>query len=129
MSDLTGVSNEGITRREFSLQSALAILATCIITVSEDACGSKSPTTPTPAPTVNDVTGSISANHGHTATIKAADITAGNAISLDIQGSATHPHTVAISQSDLQTLKNRQAVSRDSSNNSGHSHTVTFTPA
>jgi hypothetical protein len=128
MSDLTGVSNEGITRREFSLQSALAILSTCVITI--DGCGGyKNPNNPTPAPTVNDVTGSISANHGHTATIKAADITAGNAINLDIQGSATHPHTVAISQSDLQTLKNRQAVSRDSTNTSGHSHTVTFTPA
>jgi len=36
---------------------------------------------------------------------------------------------VEISQADLNTLKNRQAVNRDSTNNNGHAHTVTFTPA
>ena len=123
-------SNGGVTRREFTLQSALALLATCAITI--DGCGGyKSPNspTPTPTPTVNDVTGTISANHGHAATITAAQITAANAISLNIQGTASHPHTVEVSQADLNSLKNRQAVTRDSTNNSGHSHSVTFTPA
>jgi len=89
------------------------------------------PPSPTPAPigAPTDLTGSISANHGHTAVITGAQITAGNAIALDIQGSATHTHTVQISQADLTSLKNRQAVSRDSTNNSGHMHTVTFTPS
>lgn len=124
---------DGIDRREFTLQTALAILAGCTITVAEG-CGSSysapSPT-PTPAPigAPTDLTGSISANHGHTAVITSAQITAGNAIALDIQGSATHAHTVQISQADLTSLKNKQAVSRDSTNNSGHMHTVTFTPA
>ena len=124
---------DGIDRREFTLQAAMAILAGCTITVAEG-CGSSSssmPPSPTPAPigAPTDVTGSISANHGHTAVITGAQITAGNAIALDIQGSATHTHTVQISQADLTSLKNRQAVSRDSTNNSGHMHTVTFTPA
>jgi hypothetical protein len=117
---------ESIDRRQFTLQAAMAILAGCTITVA-DACGSNSPNEPTPA--VHDVNGNISANHGHTAVVTGAQITAGNAISLDIQGTATHPHTVEISQSDLQNLKNRQAVSKDSTNNNGHTHTVTFTPA
>jgi len=128
-----GENHEAIDRRQFTLQTAMAILAGVTITVS-DACGSgyssmPSPTpTPTPTPGPSDVSGNISANHGHTAVITSAQITTGNAISLNIQGTATHPHTVEISQADLTSLKNRQAVSRDSSNNSGHMHTVTFTP-
>jgi hypothetical protein len=121
----------GVSRREFTLQSALALLSTCVITL--DGCGSgyKNPNnpTPTPTPTPTDVTGNISANHGHLATIKAADITAGKDIALDIQGMASHPHTVQISQADLQMLKNRQPITKESTNNNGHMHSVTFTPA
>jgi len=132
VSDLTA-EEAGVSRREFTLQSALALLSTCIITI--EGCGSSysnpgNPTpTPTPTPTTGDIAGSISANHGHVATITSAQLTAGSAISLNIQGTATHAHTVEVSQADLQTLKNRQPVSRDSTNNSGHMHTVTFTPA
>lgn len=120
-----------LTRRHFTLQAALAVLAGCVVTVS-DACSNDSPTTPSPAPA--DITGSISANHGHTGVITAAQITATNAFSLNIQGTAAHPHTVALSQTDLQTLKNRQPITRDSSNDVSatfgpHLHTVTFTPA
>ena len=122
-----------VTRRKFTLEAALAILAGCVITIA-DACGGKddSPTNPSPAPT--DITGTISANHGHTAVVTAAQITATNAFVLDIQGAAVHHHTLSLSQTDLQTLKNRQPVSRDSSSDvssSGnlHLHTVTFTPA
>ena len=120
-----------LTRREFTLDAAIALLAGCVITVS-DACGSSS-TSPTPvAPT--DINGAISANHNHVAIVTGAAITAGNAVTLTIQGTAQHNHTLSLSQADLTTLKNRQAVSRESSTDpSGtfglHSHTVTFTPA
>lgn len=121
-----------VSRRQFTLQSAMAILAGCVITIVDGCGGNSSPAptpTPTPTPTVTDITGAISANHGHSAVITAAKITAGSAFSLDIQGNATHSHTVEISQADLSTLKNRQQVVKDSTNNSGHQHTVTFTPA
>jgi hypothetical protein len=119
-----------LTRRHFTLQAALAVLAGCVVTVS-DACSNDSPTTPSPA--AADITGAISLNHGHTAVVTVARITAAAAFSLDIQGMAAHPHTVALSQADLQTLKNRQPVTRDSSNDVSatfgpHIHTVTFTP-
>jgi len=117
-----------VTRREFTLQSALALLAGVVITV--DGCGgSDSPTQPgsNPGP-VGDVTGSISGNHGHTATITAAQITAANAIALDIRGEATHPHTVEVTQQDLRNLQNRQAVAKTSTTDNGHQHGVTFTP-
>src|SRR5438552_19197368 len=100
-----------MSRRDFTLEAALAILAGCVITIS-DACGGNS-TSPSP-PTV-DLTGTISANHSHTAVVTAAQITAANAVVLNIQGTAVHSHTLSLSQTDLQTLKNRQPVSRDSS--------------
>ena len=114
-----------ITRREFTLESALALLSTVVITVS--GCDDDStPTTPsTPS---SNVTGSISANHGHSAVIDGARISAGTAFSLDIRGTATHPHTVDITQADLMALQNRQTVTKTSTTDDGHSHTVTFTP-
>jgi hypothetical protein len=115
-----------VTRREFTLEAALAILAGCVIAVTETGCGG-SDLAPTPNPT--DVTGNISANHGHSAVITSAQITAGNAITLDIRNQADHPHTVAISQADLATLKSRQPVTSTSSTDASHSHSVTFTPA
>jgi hypothetical protein len=134
MSDRMQPFNESttLTRRTFTLEAALALLAGCVITIS-DACGSSdtSPTNPSPAPT--DINGLVSANHGHVAVVTAAQITAGNAIVLNIQGTAVHNHTLSVSQADLQTLKNRQPVSRDSTNDVSatfgpHMHAVTFTP-
>jgi len=134
MSQRIQLSDEStaVTRREFTLEAALALLAGCVITVSDIACGDDNTSNANPAnpsPTPADISGSVSANHGHIATVTAAQITATNAVVLNIQGQATHNHTVSLSQADLQTLKNRQAVSRDSSNDNGHMHTVTFTPA
>ena len=127
MSDIITLNDSpaSLTRRAFTLEAALAILAGCVITVS-DACGGSN-TAPTATPPA-DITGNVAANHGHVAVITGAMITADNAVSLDIQGQATHPHTLAVSQGDLTNLKNRQPVSITSSTNSGHSHVVTFTP-
>jgi len=123
-----------VTRRKFTLEAALAILAGCVITITDAACGGKDDTPTNPAPAPTDITGTISANHGHAAVVTAAQITATSAIVLDIKGTAVHNHTLSLSQADLQTLKNRTPVSRDSSSDvSGsaglHLHTVTFTPA
>ena len=135
MSKRTGTDATTITRREFTLESALALLSTVAITVS--ACGGSTPTTPSTNPPSSNppagtppssVTGGISANHGHSATITGAQITAGAAISLDITGTATHPHTVDVAQADLMALLNRQTVTKTSTTQSGHSHMVTFTP-
>jgi hypothetical protein len=118
------------TRREFTLEAALALLATCVVTIDEG-CG-KSTTAPSGPP--SDVAASISANHNHSGTITGAQISAGAAFTLNIQGTAAHPHTVAITQSDLTALKNRQSVTKESSTDlsttfGNHSHQVTFTPA
>jgi hypothetical protein len=118
------------TRREFTLDAALAVLAGCVISISEGC--SKNSTGPTELPPT-DVTGAISSNHNHSALISAAQITAGAAFTLSIQGTAAHPHTVALTQADLTSLKSRRAITKDSSNDQSntfglHSHSVTFTP-
>jgi hypothetical protein len=114
------------TRREFTAEAVLALLMGCVITISE-ACGDDNPTSPTPTPT--DISGVVSANHGHIATVTGAQITAGTDIAaLDIRGQADHPHTISISAADFQTLKNRQPISKTSTTDNFHNHTVTFTP-
>jgi hypothetical protein len=121
----------GMTRREFSLEAALAVLSGVAITIS--GCGGSSspaaPSNPTPAPTPaasGDKEGAISSNHGHVAKITAAQLTAGNGFALDIQGTSTHTHTVTLSNADIQAIAGNQQVARLSSNDSGHDHTVTF---
>jgi hypothetical protein len=119
------VSDTSLTRRQFTLDAALALLAGCVITVSE-ACSdnSTSPTNP------SDVSGNISANHGHAVTVTGVQITAGAAlVGLNIMGQATHNHTIAVSQSELLNLKNRQAITVSSTTDAGHQHSITFTPA
>ena len=116
-----------LSRREFTVESALAMLAGVTITIT--GCGSDN-NNPTPAPTppvvATDKTGTISANHGHVATITSAQITAGNALTLNIQGMATHAHTVSLTQTEVTQIGGGTRVEKTSTTDSGHSHTVTF---
>ena len=117
-----------IGRREFSRSAVIALLGAATISIADcggDGSSSPSPS-PSPTPTPGDVAGAVSANHGHTAVVTAAQITAANAVSLDIRGSATHPHTVELSAAEVGMIGTRQTVSKVSSNNEGHGHTVTF---
>lgn len=119
---------ESISRREFTVESVLALLAGVVITVS--GCGSSSsptsPTSPAGGGAQADVTGSVSNNHGHVATVTGAQIIAANAVSLNIQGTATHAHTVALTTDQLRSIGARTQVSVSSTTDAGHSHTVTF---
>ena len=114
-----------VNRREFTLHSAMAILGGVAISVT--ACDSDSPTTPTPTSS-DTVTGAVAANHGHSAVITAAQLTAADTISLDIQGTATHPHTVELTATEVQQIDDGAQVSKDSSvgDFDAHRHTVTF---
>ena len=122
-----------ISRREFTLEAVTAILAGCVITITDTACGGSS-TTPTVAATAappSDVAGVVAANHAtpHVVTITGAQISAGSAIAtMNIQGQSTHNHTLSITTAHLTSLKNKQAISIDSTNDLSHQHTVTFTP-
>jgi hypothetical protein len=118
---------DGLARREFTLRAVLAILASVPITISGCGGGSDggSPSQPNP-PASGDKTGNVSANHGHTAVINAAQLSAGNSVTLDIRGSADHPHTVALTAAEVQSIAAGQRVGKASSEEQVHTHTVTF---
>ena len=121
-----------LDRREFTVASAMAVLSGVAITIS--ACGGSSssgsnpmtPSNPAPPAAPGDVNGVVGSNHGHTAVITSAQLTAGGDLSLDIMGSATHPHTVDLTVADLTAVAAGQQVAKGSSTSNGHSHSVTF---
>ncbi len=115
-----------LTRRDFTVSSALALLSGVAITIT--GCGGDSndtPTMTTPTP-VMDVTGTVGTNHGHTAVITAAQLTSNATLMLDITGTSDHPHTVEITAADLGQIMAGMRVTRTSSNAQAHTHTVTF---
>jgi hypothetical protein len=130
MSMKHAVPVESSSRRKFTIQAVMALLSGYVIIVS-DACSSSNtaPTPPAPTPTPADITGVVSANHGHVATVTGVQINAANQVTLDITGTATHSHSLTLTAANLTSLKSRQAVTVTSTNNSNHMHDVTFTPA
>ena len=116
-----------LDRREFTLQSAMAILSAATITITGCGGGGGSPApSPSPGPGSNDVTGTVAENHGHRAVIGSAQLLAGNAIQLSIRGDADHPHTVDLTAAEVTTIGARQRVVKTSTTDAGHLHTVTF---
>ena len=132
MNNLELEHDHSISRREFTREWVLAMLAGAAITMT--GCGGDdSPTAPSQGggggggSTTQDVSGTVSANHGHIATVTAVQITAGAAIaSIDIMGQATHPHTISLTASQVQQIGSRQQVIVTSTTDAGHQHTVTF---
>jgi hypothetical protein len=128
------MSKTDISRREFTAASVMALLAGVTITISGCGGGSNpggpdpvpAPTpTPTPAPS-GDKSGVVSANHGHVATVTAAQITAAGAVSIDIHGMADHTHSLELTATEVQQIGAGTKVSKVSSSNLSHDHTVTF---
>ena len=69
---------------------------------------------------------SISGNHGHSATITAAQLNSDVDIELNIRGTSDHPHTVSITAAELDRIMAGNQVGKESSNDDGHTHFVTF---
>ena len=115
-----------LTRREFTVESALAMLAGVTITIT--GCGGDDNPTTNPTPPATDKTATVStdAGHSHAAVVTAAQLTGGNAISVTLTGQATHTHTVALSQAELTQISANTRVQKTSSNDNAHTHTVTF---
>lgn len=117
-----------LDRRTFTLEFALAALSGAVISISGCSSGSSgSPSGPSGGGggSSADRVGSISNNHGHRAVITGAELTAG-AITLDIQGGATHSHRVTLSSTEVMAIAANQRVSKTSSSANSHDHTVTF---
>ena len=123
-----GTKEAGLGRREFTTGAVMAMLAGVSITIS--GCGggggggTGSPNQPTP--TNGDKLGNVSANHGHVARITAGELTAGNALTLQIRGESDHPHTVVLSAGEVASIAAGQRVGKASSEDDFHTHTVTF---
>lgn len=119
-------SDSLLDRREFTLQLVLAVLSGATITVAS-ACGDGggSPSAPDPGGS-NDIMGTVSANHGHEATITGAQLSAGNSVTLNIRGGADHPHTVELGAGQVMQIAARQRVSVQSTTDVAHAHTVVF---
>lgn len=130
-----------LDRREFTLGSALALLSGVVITVT--GCGDEGPSSPSPTttttpptpptppttppgPSSGDVVGVVGSNHGHQAVIEAAQLAAGDRVVLDIRGMADHPHSVELSDVEVQQIAGGARVSKLSSTEQAHAHTVTF---
>ena len=120
-----------LSRREFSADALMALFAGVVITVTacdDDNGGGSVIVGPGGG---SDRTGSVSANHAHTAVVTSAQLTAGNAVSLDIRGGADHPHTVTLSAAEVIQIRDGQRVSTSSTTDASalfgtHAHTVTF---
>lgn len=125
------------TRREFTAQSVLALLSGVTVTLTGCGDGNSSstpstpttPTSPPPAPgpeSQGDVTGTVSANHGHRAVVTGAQITAGNAVTIDIRGTADHTHSLSLSADQVGRIADGERVQETTTINQAHGHTVTF---
>lgn len=73
-------------------------------------------------------TANIATNHGHSASVSGADITAGAAKSYDIMGSSSHTHSISLSAADMTTLAGGASVMVTSTSGGadGHTHAVTL---
>jgi hypothetical protein len=133
-----------IGRREFTRQTALGLLSGVTITISGcgggggGSGGGGNPTGPGNANNEYGVGGptdpgggavaSVSGNHGHRAVIAQAELQAAGGVTLNIQGSATHPHEVQLTDAEVVAVAGGQRVAKTSSAGDGHAHTVTFNP-
>lgn len=115
-----------ISRREFTVHSALAMLSGVTITILGCGDNSGGSSSPTPQPPPGGASGVIGANHGHTAIITAAELMASNMLVLNIRGTADHPHTVELTAAEVQQISGGARVSKLSSTDQAHSHSVTF---
>ena len=112
------------TRREFTVESVLAILAAATITITGCGGGDNPGTNPSPQP--GDREGVVSANHGHRAIVTAAQLNGNNTVTIDMRAQATHNHTLTLTTAQLVSIAANTRVVMTSSTDDGHNHTVTF---
>jgi hypothetical protein len=124
------MESDSLDRREFTVQSALALLGGVTITIT--GCGGgNSMTGSSGGNSSPNAVGAISDNHGHSAVISSAQLTAGNGMSLNIQDAADHPHMVDLTGTEITQIRNGQTVVKASTSTASaaysmHSHTVSF---
>jgi hypothetical protein len=112
-------------RREFALAAMLAVLGGVSITIS----GCSSPSSPSgpsaAAPPPPDNNGAIANNHGHVAVITSAQLTAADGVLLNLQGTASHNHTLELSAEEVKQIRSGATIARECTGTT-HKHMVTF---
>ena len=73
----------------------------------------------------NGTLSTIGSNHGHSLTVSTADVQAGAAKTYSIQGTSGHDHNVTLSAADFTQLQSNNTVTVSSTNDDGHTHSVT----
>ncbi len=116
-----------IDRRQFTNATLLALLSGVTVTIIGCGGSDDSPTSPSDGSRA----GSVSANHGHSAVITSAQLTAGQGVTLDIRGTADHPHAVVLTMTEVGQIAGGQRLTKTSSSEASssfalHSHTVVF---
>ena len=130
--------SQTVDRRPFRIAAALALIVSITMGCGG---GATSPTTPAPPPTGSPapapaagVVGTVSENHPlpHSAVITEAPLDAGGALTLDIQGAASHAHEVWLTAAEVAQIARGARISTASSTNPHslgtgfHNHTITF---
>ncbi|MEW5742665.1 MAG: hypothetical protein AB1938_27355, partial [Myxococcota bacterium] len=67
----------------------------------------------------------ISSNHGHALMVPAADFQATGDRTYNIQGTSGHPHTITLTEAQRATILGGGTVTVTSSQDAGHTHSVT----
>ena len=111
------------TRREFTRESVLAILAAATITITACNDGDNGLG---PSPPAGAREGVVSAKHGHRAIVWAAQLNSNSTVTVDMRFRATHNHTLLLTALELASISENGRVVKNSSTDDGHSHTVTF---
>ncbi len=121
-----------MTRKEFlrSIAGAGAgAAAVAVVAACSDDGGDSPADAPPKSCTANGTTIEIGSNHGHTMTVPKADVMAGAEKTYNIQGSSGHPHTVVVTAAMFTMLQNNAMIMATSSNDAGHTHSITITCA
>lgn len=121
--------NLRLSRKQF-----LHASATGSVLLLMQACGgggSDAPSpAPSPAPAPADKTcgaTAISNNHGHTLALTADQLNSTTSLTLNIQGTSPHNHTIVLTPAQLAQIKAGTAVTVDSSTDAANTHTHTVT--
>lgn len=120
-------------RIEFIKKTALlATFSLPVFTLISSCSEEAAPEPPLVDPTdcaANGTKTAITANHGHTLFVSASDVQSGVEKTYLIQGGATHPHSLTISATMFTELIKNKSLDVASSNDSGHSHSITVSCA
>jgi hypothetical protein len=114
-----------LTRREFTVDWVLAVLAGATITITGCGGDDNNPGT-SPSSQTGDKAGVISANHGHSAIVTAATLASPTTVTINMRAQATHNHTLTLTAAEVTSIAANARVEKTSSTDDGHNHTVTF---